>query len=535
MFAPKCSTFLPDRLLEGPLPDDLAAELRALTVNTATGSVDTEKRHNVENPWDGTIVGWVGIGTTDDVAHAFRRAREVQKTWRETPFDQRKRILTRFHDLVLKKRDLLLDIIQLETGKDRASAFDEVMDVANNARYYANAAEKLMRPARRTAGIPVLGKAREYRSPKGVVGQITPWNYPLTLGISDALAAIAAGNTVVAKPDSDTPFCSLICVQLLKDAGLPDDVIQIVTGQGRVVGSAIADACDYLMFTGSTKTGQRLGEQVGRRLVGFSAELGGKNPMIITGDADARRAASCAVNACFSNSGQLCVSIERIYVVQDMYDDFVSAFIAEVNRMKLSAGFDWSVTMGSLVSKEQLATVESFVDDAREKGARILAGGRARPDLGPCFYEPTVVEGVSDDMRLKRDEVFGPVVYVEKVNTVDDALARANDTNYGLNASVVGPSDTAWNIARRVEAGTVNINDGYAAAWSTVDAPLGGVKDSGMSRRHGAEGLLKYTESHTIVEMQGMPVSGPRFLSRKLYAAIMGRLLGVGQKLRLLK
>lgn len=138
-------------------------------------------------------------------------------------------------------------------------------------------------------------------------------------------------------------------------------------------------------------------------------------------------------------------------------------------------------------------------------------------------------------MRLKRDEVFGPVVYVEKVNTVDDALARANDTNYGLNASVVGPSDTAWNIARRVEAGTVNINDGYAAAWSTVDAPLGGVKDSGMSRRHGAEGLLKYTESHTIVEMQGMPVSGPRFLSRKLYAAIMGRLLGVGQKLRLLK
>lgn len=229
------------------------------------------------------------------------------------------------------------------------------------------------------------------------------------------------------------------------------------------------------------------------------------------------------------------MSIERIYVVQDIYDDFVDAFTAEVNRMKLGAGFDWSVTMGSLVSKEQLATVESFVDDAREKGARILAGGRARPDLGPCFYEPTVLEGVSDDMRLKREEVFGPVVYVEKVDNMDDALARTNDTNYGLNASVVGPSDTAWNIARRVEAGTVNINDGYAAAWSTVDAPLGGVKDSGMSRRHGAEGLLKYTESHTIVEMRGMPVSGPRFLSRKLYAAIMGRLLGVGQKLRLLK
>jgi len=236
MFAPKCSTFLPDRLSQGPLPDDLATELRAFTVNTTTGSVATEKRHNVESPWDGTTVGWVGIGTKDDVTHAFRRAREVQKTWRDTPFDQRKQILTRFHDLVLKKRDLLLDIIQLETGKDRASAFDEVMDVVNNARYYANSAEELMRSARRTAGIPVLGKAREYRSPKGVVGQITPWNYPFTLRISDALAAIAAGNTVVAKPDSDTPFCSLICVQLLKDAGLPDDVIQIVTGQGRVVG-----------------------------------------------------------------------------------------------------------------------------------------------------------------------------------------------------------------------------------------------------------------------------------------------------------
>lgn len=453
MFAPTCSTFLPDRLAEGPLPDGLAAELRALTVNTTTGSVKTEKRHNVENPWDGSILGWVGIGTESDVNYAFQRGREVQKTWRETSFDQRKRILTCFHDLVLNKRDLLLDIIQLETGKDRTSAFDEVMDVANNARYYANSAEKLMRPARRAAGIPLLGKAREYRSPKGVVGQIAPWNYPLTLGISDALAAIAAGNTVVAKPDSDTPFCSLIGLQLLKDAGLPDDVIQIVTGEGRVVGSAIADTCDYLMFTGSTKTGERLGEQVGRRLVGFSAELGGKNPMIITGDADARRAASCAVNACFSNSGQLCVSIERIYVVRDIYDEFVGAFTAEVNRMKLGAGFDWSVNMGSLVSQQQLATVESFVAEAREKGACILAGGRARPDLGPCFYEPTVLEGVSDDMRLKREEVFGPVVYVEKVDNVDDALTRANDTDYGLNASVVGPSDTAWSIARRVEAG----------------------------------------------------------------------------------
>lgn len=241
------------------------------------------------------------------------------------------------------------------------------------------------------------------------------------------------------------------------------------------------------------------------------------------------------MNACFSNSGQLCVSIERIYVVQDIYDEFISAFTAEVNRMKLGAGFDWSVTMGSLVSKEQLVTVESFVEDAREKGARIFAGGRARPDLGPCFYEPTVLEGVSDDMRLKREEVFGPVVYVGKVDTADDALAQANDTNYGLNASVVGLPDTAWSIARRVEAGTININDGYAAAWSTVDAPLGGVKDSGMSRRHGEEGLLKYTESHTIVEMRGMPVSGPRFLSRKLYAAIMGRFLGKGQKLRLPK
>ncbi|MEJ4113608.1 succinic semialdehyde dehydrogenase [Corynebacterium kroppenstedtii] len=523
------------RLPLGPLPDEFAESLRSLTVNARTGSLHSSTPTAIESPFDGSTLGWVGTGTEEDVADAFTTARQVQRSWRASPFAERTRILLRYHDLVLTHRELLLDMIQLETGKNRASAFDEVMDVAINARYYGNHLASFLRPSRHPGALPIVTRSREYHYPKGVVGQISPWNYPLTLGISDALAAIAAGNTVVAKPDSSTPFCTLLALKLLLEAGLPAHVIQVVTGPGRVVGTAIADHCDYLMFTGSTATGKTLGEHVGRRLVGFSAELGGKNPMIVQADADLHRAVDGTIHGCFSNSGQLCVSIERIYVEEKIYDDYLHRLTDAVNAITLGTGLNWNYEMGSLASQQQLDTVTEFVDDARAHGATVVTGGRARPDLGPYFYEPTVLTDVPPEARLRREEVFGPVIYIDKVRNVEEALRRANDTTYGLNASIFGDPRTAWDIAPRIEAGSININDGYTATWGSVDTALGGVKESGMSRRHGREGLMKYTETQNIAEQRIMPIQGPPALGRKAYSRIVSLALRAGKATKLLR
>lgn len=525
------------RLSVAALPADLETELRDLTTNARLHNLNDDydgKRLDIEAPFLGETIGWVASGSAEDVTEAFRFARRAQQSWVHVPFAERKRIFRRFHDLVLKNADLLCDMVQLETGKNRASSFDEVMDVANNARYYSNNVEKFMKPRKRASAMSIMAKSIEYRHPLGVVGQISPWNYPLSLGIGDAIPALIAGNAVVAKPDSATPFTSLLIFKLLFDAGLPRDLVQLVTGSGRVVGSAIADQCDFLMFTGSTATGKVLGEQVGRRLVGYSAELGGKNPLIIANDADISYAARGAVDACFSNSGQLCVSIERIYVERASYEDFVGTFSSRVQAMSLGSGFDWEIQMGSLASADQLATVEKYVEDAREKGANIICGGRKRPDLGPYFYEPTVLTDVPQDALLRTEEVFGPVVYIEPVDDLYDAIELANDTDYGLNTSVFAADDTAWQIGPKIESGSVALNDGYTSSWAAIDNPMGGMKESGVSHRHGAEGLQKYTATQNVTSQRFMYFRGPESISRKTFSKIMLALLKSGKTFRLL-
>jgi len=273
----------------------------------------------------------------------------------------------------------------------------------------------------------------------------------------------------------------------------------VVPGPGSVVGTAIAEHCDYLMFTGSSATGSRLAEHAGRRLIGFSAELGGKNAMIVTRGANLNKAAKAATRACFSNAGQLCISIERIYVEKSIAEEFTRKFGDRVRKMTLGAAYDFSVDMGSLISDGQLKTVSGHVDDAKAKGAKVVAGGRARPDIGPLFYEPTVLTGVSSEMECAANETFGPLVSIYPVDDVDEAVAKANDTEYGLNASVWAASTAdGEQIAARLRSGTVNVNEGYALAWGSLGAPMGGMGISGVGRRHGADGLLKYVESQTI-------------------------------------
>ncbi|WP_156758202.1 succinic semialdehyde dehydrogenase [Actinokineospora pegani] len=455
-----------------------------------------------------------------DVREAFARARKAQAEWAATPVEERAKVFLRLHDLLLAHQDEALDIMQVETGKSRMDAYDEIAVTAMAAAYYGRKAPKLLAPKRKAGALPVLTRTTEVRHPKGVISMISPWNYPLALTGLDAIPALAAGNALVQKPDNQTALSALWIQELAEKAGLPAEVWQIVLGRGSKIGKALMEEGDYLAFTGSTDTGKSLAAQAAALLTSYSMELGGKNPMIILPDADVDKTAAGAVTACFSSAGQLCVSVERIYVHESIRARFTQAFVNRTKAMKLGSTLGYSVDMGSLTSTEQLETIAKHVEDARTKGATVLAGGKARPDLGPMFYEPTVLTDVREGMELFKEETFGPVVSIYGYTDVDEAIARANDTRYGLNASVwTRDTREGERVATLIHAGTVNVNDGFGAAFASVDAPMGGMGESGVGRRNGAEGLLKYTEAQTIATQQLIPLRPGKAIPNRAWTA----------------
>lgn len=483
-------------------------------------------------PATGQPLAAIPQSSVEDVREAVQRARRAQQSWSRTSIDERAAILMRLHDIVLDRQDEILDVICTESGKARKHAFDEPLHVALTARYYGRTAHRHLDTERRPGVIPGLTRAEVNRVPKGVVGIISPWNYPFTLAICDGLPALLAGNAVVIKPDAQTMLTALLGAQLLEEAGFPRDLWNVVAGPGRELGTPIIEGSDYVCFTGSTATGKVIGRQCADRLIGCSLELGGKNPIMILRDADIERAAEGAVRASFSNAGQLCVSTERMFVADQIYDRFVDRFVAHVKAMKLDAGTGWGSDMGSLISEDQLTAVTRHVEDAVGKGARVLAGGRARPDLAPYYFEPTVLEGVSPDMACFGEETFGPVVSLYRFHDESDAVARANDGNYGLNASIYSrDTKRARVIARQIKCGTVNINEAFGATFASIDTEMGGMRESGMGRRQGSEGIHRYTETQSVASQAVLRFSPQYGMSDEQYAKVMTLSLRLMKKL----
>ena len=460
--------------------------------------------HRSVAPFTGQPLVDLPVSSTADVERAVDRARDAQRGWAAVPVRERAQVLLRLHDIVLSRQSEVLDLIQAESGKTRASAFEEVGDVAQVTRHYGVRGAAYLAPRRVRGMLPVLTQTRVNQLPIGVVGVISPWNYPLTLALADALPALVAGNAVVLKPDPQTTLTALWAAAALEEAGLPEDVLQIVAGDG-AVGAALIDEVDHIAFTGSTATGRTIAARAGERLIGATLELGGKNPLYVAADADVEAAATGAVRACFGNTGQLCMSIERLVVHEAVADAFVDSFVAKVKALTLSPAMDYTADVGSLTTPAQLERVESHVDDAIACGARILTGGVHRADIGPLFYAPTVLDGVPAQALCAQQETFGPVVSITVVSSDAEAVTVMNQTEYGLNASIWTRSIARGReLARQVRAGTVNINDGYSATWGSVEAPMGGLKASGLGRRHGREGIEEYTEAQTVAAQLGV-------------------------------
>lgn len=486
------------------------------------------------SPFTGDRLAELPEATPEDVEAAFAAARAAQPAWAAVPVRARAAVLLRFHDLVLSRQAEVLDLIQLETGKARLHAHEEVQAVSIAARHYGRKAPSYLRPKGHTGAMPTLTKVTELRQPRGVIGQIAPWNYPLELSIGDALPAFVAGNAVVMKPDTETALTALWARDLMIEAGLPAEVFQIVIGEGPVVGPEVVRYADYVSFTGSTRTGREVAQGAAARLVGASLELGGKNAMLVLRDADVEKAAAGAVRACFSSAGQLCISIERLYVHASIADEFVARFAARTKAMRLGSSLAYGADMGSLAGERQLAAVQRHVDDAVAKGATLVTGGVARPDIGPLFYEPTILDGVEAAMAVCGEETFGPVVSIYRFTDEDEVIEEANGTAYGLNSSVwTKDARRGHAVSARLRTGTVNINEGYAPAYGSAQAPMGGMKESGLGRRHGSEGILKYTEAQTVAHQRLLPMAPSFGMDDEKYAAFMTRSLQVMKAFRL--
>ena len=464
----------------------------------------------IRNPATQEMVGTVPIFSASEIAAAVERAGAAQEQWARTPIGDRLKVIRRFQSLLCEQKEAVAAVITREAGKPLAEALStEILVVLDAAQYLLNHAAEFLLPERVPHGNPVmkLKKGVLLREPYGVIGIISPWNYPFSLPSIQTLTALVTGNAVVLKPSEFTPFSSLELQRLLRQAGLDDDLMQVVTGEGPA-GSALLQAnIGKMVFTGSVATGRKVAQSAAAKLLPIVLELGGKDPMIVLEDADVNVASSAAVWGAFMNSGQTCLSVERCYVHNSIYQKFLDACVAKAGRLRQGSGESGAADLGPMIHERQLETVQRHVDDAIARGARLLLGGKPSRELGPNFFQPTILADVTHDMDLMREETFGPVLPVCSFSSEDEAVALANDSEFGLAASIwTRDKRRGEALARRIHAGTVMVND-VVACFGISEAPHGGVRMSGIGRTHGRYGLEemvwpKYVDSDRMPQMK---------------------------------
>jgi acyl-CoA reductase-like NAD-dependent aldehyde dehydrogenase len=455
----------------------------------------------IENPATGEVIAHVPDLSAEQVAELAGTGRAAQPGWQALGYDARAQVLLRMRTWIMDNADRVVATIVSETGKTYEDAYIGEMLYAGGALgYWAKHAEDYLADERVHAStLAVKGKKLITRyEPLGLVGVIAPWNYPLTNSFGDCVPALMAGNSVILKPSEVTPLTSLLLAQGLAKSGLPPGVFQVATGRG-ATGSALVDEVDMIMFTGSTATGKKVMERAAKTLTPVSLELGGKDPMIVLADADLERAANTAVYWSMFNGGQSCISIERVYVEEPAYDEFVSKVVEKVGKLRQGASSGPATAeVGSMTFPKQLSIVEEHVRDALAKGARALTGGKRGTGAG-LFYEPTVLVDVDHSMKAMTEETFGPTLPIMKVADVEQALSLANDSPYGLGASVFSRDvKRGQAIAQRLQAGAVCVNDAMLN-YAAVELPMGGWKASGLGTRHGAPGIRKYTKQQSLL------------------------------------
>jgi succinate-semialdehyde dehydrogenase/glutarate-semialdehyde dehydrogenase len=464
-------------------------------------AADGHRRLRLRSPVTLEPIDEVRCATREEVDGAVAKARAAQPAWAARSFEERAAYMYRLADLLMAKQDLVMDTVIRETGKPRAEALSmEVYASCDALVFYAKRAKKfLKRETRKLHGVlGLLKKAIIVYKPRGVVAVITPWNGPFVLSLNPTVQALMAGNTVVIKPSEVTPRSGELVATLFAEIGLPDGVVQVVLGDGQTGADLVTAGPNKVSFTGSVATGRKIAVACGERLIPFTLELGGKDAMIVCRDADVERAAKGALIGSCMNTGQYCCGTERIYVAEEVYDRFVANVVAGAKALRQSSDVD-HCDVGATFWDRQMTIIEDHVQDAVANGAHVEVGGGRNPNERGLYFQPTVLTGVTQDMKIMRDETFGPIVAIMKVKDEEEALRLANDSRYGLNGNV-WTRDKARGVAlaARIETGAASVND-MAMSYGVNEVPFGGVKESGLGAVNGPEGLRGYCHAMPII------------------------------------
>lgn len=451
------------------------------------------------NPSTLEEIGRFPVASRVEVDQAVARARAAQPAWAALSYQNRARYILKAQRALYDRQNEIVNIISDETGKPIFEALStEVFPISDLMSHFAANTEKILRDERFTLAVFRNKRSMLTYAPLGVVGVISPWNFPFAIPMGELVMALMAGNTVVLKPSEFTPFVADAIRRLFAAAGFPDGVVEIVQGDGSTGAALVDSAVDKIFFTGSLRTGKRIAESAAQRLLPVVLELGGKDPMLVCEDAPFDRTVKGAVWGAFLNCGQVCASVERLYVAEPIAEKFIAAVVEETKKLRVGPPSGCTTDVGPLANENQLNIVSDHVADAVAKGARVLTGGHRRDELGGYFFEPTVLVDVDSTMKVMSEETFGPVLPIKIVRDEEEAIREANSTKYGLLASVwTSDNERGRRIARRIEAGTVIIND---AVYTHVAAqtPWFGVKESGLGVTHGSAGLFEFVQMKHI-------------------------------------